>query len=162
KVRAVFADAASLHGRADHHRWECHRRTIIDRAEDKGLRAAAACPRDADALGVHVWQAQEEVERANAVVRLQAHEALQAEFGLSVGEAFAMLDLLAVCVADHVVMKYDTTHPSQLGAACLERMTRSLYGFLGSLGDLRLGGFFSRVVEPAILPMTVRAQHSGM
>ena len=60
------------------------------RRQDERLRAAAARPGDADARRVHVGQLGEEVEGADAVPRLQAHEALQPQLGLGVGEALAV------------------------------------------------------------------------
>ena len=51
------------------------------RTEDECLRAAAAGAGDADAARIDVRQAQQEVEGADAVPGLQAHEALQAQLG---------------------------------------------------------------------------------
>ena len=64
----------------------------------------------------------EEIERADAVPRLQAHEALEAQLRLRVREALAVADRAAVGVADHVVHEDDEAEPREPGRARLQRI----------------------------------------
>ena len=67
----------------DHHRRERHRDPRVDGAEDERLRPPAARAGHGDAGRVHVRQAEHEVQRADAVPRLQAHQALQPQASAS-------------------------------------------------------------------------------
>ena len=105
---------------------------------------------------------EQEIEGADAVPGLQAHEALQPQFRLGVGEAFAMRDRLAVGVADHVVVEDDAAHAGELGAASLQRIACAPRS--SSRPPLRSGssrGLVAGLVESAVGPVAVRTQHAG-
>src|SRR5207244_9096284 len=100
------------------------------------------------------------IERPDAVNSLQAHEALQPQLGLGVGEALAVLDRLAIRHTHHVIVKDNAAHPRQLGTAGLERTVGAFQGLLSSLINLLLGGFVSGIIKSAVAPVTVGAEHA--
>src|SRR5207245_1819665 len=51
-------------------------------------------------------------------------------------------------------------HPRQLGTAGLERIVGAFQGLLGSLINLRLGGFVAGIIKSAVAPVTVGAEHA--
>ena len=84
---------------------------------------------------------------------------MQAQLGLGVGEALAVGDLLAVGVAHHVVLEHHAAHPRQLGAARLQGIAGPFESLFRPLLDLGLRLLGAGLVEPAVLPVSVRAQH---
>src|SRR5262245_28441157 len=88
EITAILADAAALHGRSDHDGGKERGGTIVDAAQNKRLRAAARGSGHADSRRIDFRQTEQEVEGANTVPRLQAHEARQPEFVVGVLETF--------------------------------------------------------------------------
>ena len=160
QVGGVLADAAALHGGGDHDGREGDAGAIIDAAEDEGLRAAAAGAGHADALPVHIRQVDEEIEGADAVPGLQAHEAVQPHLGFHIGEAAAVRDLQAVGVADHVVMEDDAAHAGERDAACLQRIEGAAEVELGTALDFTLRRLDGSLEEAAIGPVPMGAEHA--
>ena len=81
---------------------------------------------------INVRKRKQEIEGANAVPGLQAHEALQAQFGFGVGEAGAVRDRLAVGVADHVVVEDDAAHARELRTAGLQGVLGARHRLFGA------------------------------
>ena len=101
----------------------------------------------------------DEIDGADAVPGLQVHEGLQAELGVHVLEAFAVLDLHGVGVADHVVMEDDAAEPGEHDAAGLVEVFGAFLGCFGA-------GFFVAVPvirggEAGVLPMAMCVEHDG-
>jgi hypothetical protein len=93
---------------------------------------------------------------------LQAHEALQPQLRLGVGETFAMLNLLTVGVTHEIVVEHHIAEPRQHDAARLLGIFRALERLLRALLHLLPRFVVSSAEEAAVLPMTVGRQHRGM
>ncbi len=173
----VFARAAALHGGRDHHGRNGNRDAGIEGAENERLRAAAAGARDRDPLRVHVRQAQEEIHGPEGIIGLHPHDRLQTRFRRGteqppilgrahlrplLGESVrqALRNLHAVGIADHVVVKHDAAHPGQLHAAGLQRAAAAVLETLRPFLDLLLHAVDAHVIEAAVGPVSVRAEHA--
>jgi hypothetical protein len=108
---AALADAAAEEVGRDLAHRHGHLHPVIDRGQQKRLRAAARAACHADSRSVHAWPAQQKVERADAVPRLEAEHLGR----LLVRPAC----LLPVAVADHVVEEHERAHARQHGASRL-------------------------------------------
>ena len=71
----------------------------------------------------------------------------------------AMIQLPAVGIADHVVVKHDAAHPGQLHAAGLQRITPAHLEPLGPLDDLLADFLRPGVVEASVRPVAVRREN---
>jgi hypothetical protein len=174
----VFTGAAALHGGADHDGGERELNAGINGSEEHGLGAAAAGAGDRDAVGIDFRQAQQEVQGANRVPRLQAHRALQMRLGLGTEQAPVLgrvhlgplmgesvdqfhRELPGIRVSQHVPLPDHAAHARKLDA---HRLKAALASFLESLlpfGNLvpELGG--SRKGEARVGPMPVGEQDPG-
>ena len=159
--RAVLAHAPALHPGAHHHRREHAREPVVDGREHERLRPAAARAGHAEALRVHVRQTGEEVQRADAVPRLKAHLALQAQFGVGVLEPFAVRDRGAVRVPDHVVLEHDEPELRECGRERLHEVPAAVDVRFAAGLHAGLAGLLAVVVEPPAGPVAVREQHAG-
>ena len=176
QAAAVFAGAAALHGGRDHHGRKADGRPRIDGAQRiKVCVPPPLAPVTPIRVGIDVRQRAQPIERADRVVGLQAHDALQAQLGLRAekppvlgrvhcGRARRTVrelgrNLHAVGVAQHVVMKHHAAHAGQLHAAGLQRRTAALLEPLFAAHDLLANFLRSGIVEPAVGPMAVRAEH---
>ena len=174
----VFARATALHRGRDHHGGKRHLHARVDGAEHERLRPAAAGSRHPNPRGIDIRQRRNEIQGADGVPRLQAHGRLQMRFGLGTEQSPALRlvhfralgleavddllrDLLAVGVANHVVVEHDATHASQLHAARLQRAAAAVRKSLGTLHDLLLDFLRSAIVEPPVRPVAVWAQYAG-
>ncbi len=68
-------------------------------------------------------------------------------------------DLLAVAVANHIVMEYDASHSRELHAARLHETSSGVFERLGTLRDESLDRFAISVLEATAREMPVRAQY---
>ena len=96
--------------RRHHHHRHAHSHTLIDRRQQKRLRAAPGTAGDTDALRVHLRQCREKIQRADAAPRLQRERLRMVVIPAKV---------LRVAEADHVVREHHRAHPRQRGAAVL-------------------------------------------
>src|SRR5262249_44244935 len=76
-------------------------------------------------------------------------------------EAFAVLDLLAVGVAHHVVGEHDAAQTGQADAWGLQRIAGAFERLFATGRDILLGGRLAGVIHPAVVPVAVREQDRG-
>ena len=150
----VLTQAAALHRVRDHHHRGLRCQPIINRAEHKGLRAAAGFPRAGQPIVVHVRQGLQEVQRANAVPRLEPHQAhipkqvnlvrreLAVPRVMLVRRRVGVIRKEGVIIAHHIVGKRDHALARKADAAC---------------------GYAAVFVvrQPAFVPVPVRVEDGG-
>src|SRR5437868_5613741 len=66
-----------------------------------------------------------------------------------------------ITAGNATVGRLSTAHASEHGTASLEGIARSLRGLLGALLELRLDLGLAGLVEAAVGPVAVRAEHTG-
>ena len=176
--RRVLAGAAALHRGAHHHGRKRKLDPRIDRGEQHGLRAAAAGAGDGRAFRIDLGQGEQEIEGADRIPSLQAHDALQPGLGLRAVETPVRRrvhlgplpgkpvhdlarQLARIRVAQHVPLPDDAAHARELHAHRLKAAAPALFEALLPRGDL-LPQFFRRFLQqPRVLPVAVPKHHRG-
>lgn len=178
KKGGVFTGAAALHGGADHDDGEGKLDAVVDGGEKHGLGAASAGSGDGGAGGVDLGKGEKEVEAADGVPGLDAHDVLEVGFGLRTVEApvfdgvhlgalFGEFvdnffgELLGVGVAEHVPLPDDAAHGGELVAEGLKGALSAAGEAFGADGDVFADGEFGFEIESGVFTVAVGEEDAG-